>query len=189
LRGCGLTDWEIAAMKLHDPGLAPPDIAELVTKIHELRATSPIQIGPVFISYSHHDHAFVDALGGMLDEVGIRYWRDKEHLMAGRIEKQLGLAMKLYPTVILVLSHNSVESDWVEWEASKARELEKELDCDVLCPIALDSAWTTCQWPGPLRHQIENYHIVDFSSWQDVSFRRRQFKKLVEGLSRFYSPK
>ena len=47
----------------------------------------------------------------------------------------------LNPTVLLILSKNSVQSDWVEHEARTARELEKELKRDVLCPVARDAAW------------------------------------------------
>ena len=104
------------------------------------------------------------------------------------METQIDRAIRLNPTVLLVLSENSVESDWVEWESAKARELEKELGRDVLCPVALDEAWKTCSWPGPLRRQIEDYHILDFSGWRDTATLERQFGKLLDGLSLFYNP-
>ena len=107
-------------------------------------------------------------------------------MTAGRVEKQIDRAMRLNPTVILVLSEHSVESDWVEWEAKKARALEKELDRDVLCPVALDESWKTCTWPGPLRQQIEDYHVLDFSDWQQDDVFDRQFEKLVDGLGLHY---
>ena len=71
---------------------------------------------------------------------------------------------------------------------AKARALEKELGRDVLCPVALDEAWRTCSWPGPLRRQIEDYHILDFSGWRDTATLERQFGKLLDGLSLFYKP-
>ncbi len=112
-------------------------------------------------------------------------------MKAGRIEKQIDRAMRLNPTVLLVLSVHSVESDWVEWEASKARELERQYrnevkPRDILCPVALDDAWKSCDWPGPLRRQIEKYFILDFSAWREQETFDRQFERLIEGLGLFY---
>lgn len=36
------------------------------------------------------------------------------------MEAQLSRAIALNPTFLLVLSENSVASDWVEWEAARA---------------------------------------------------------------------
>ncbi len=120
------------------------------------------------------------------DEKRIRYWRDAHDLKAGRLEKQIERAIRHNPIVLLLLSEASVESDWVEWEVSKARELEKKEKRDVLCHVALDDAWKTCSWPGPLRRQIEDYLILDFFEGQDHAARERQFRKLLDGLGMFY---
>ena len=109
-------------------------------------------------------------------------------MKAGRLETQIDRAIRFNPTVLLVLSEHSVESDWVEWEVRKARELEKELKRDVLCPVALDAAWKSCPWPGRLRAQIEEYNILDFSAWRDAASFERQFGKLLDGLKLFYKP-
>ena len=79
-----------------------------------------------------------------------------------------------------------MRSDWVEHEARTARELEKELGRDVLCPVALDVAWKDCKWPARLREQIMEYHILDFSKWQDDAEFTKMFRKLVDGLDLFY---
>ena len=94
--------------------------------------------------------------------------------------------MRLHPTVLLVLSENSIESDWVEHEAESARELEKELKRDVLCPVALDGSWKEADWPKRLRRQIEKYNILDFSGWEDDGTFVRQWIKLLAGLNLFY---
>ncbi len=186
LRGCGLSDWEIEAVKLHRPLLSTDELTDITYEIHRLKGESPIQINPLFISYSHADTLFVEVLEMLLDNKHIRYWRDVHNLKAGRLETQIERAIRHNPIVLLVLSEASAESDWVEWEVSKARELEKAEKRDVLCPVALDDAWKTCSWPGPLRRQIEDYNILDFSEWQDDAAMERQFKKLIEGLGMFY---
>jgi hypothetical protein len=186
LRGCGLSDWEIEAAKLYRPGLSHEKIGDIIYRIHDLRAHQAIQVNSLFVSYSHTDGPFVDHLEGYLNEKGVRFWRDVHDATAGRLEKQIDRAMRLNPTVLLVLSANSVTSDWVEHEARKARELEQELGRDVLCPVALDDSWKTCRWPERLREQIMEYNILDFANWQDAAFFGRMFGKLIDGLDLFY---
>jgi uncharacterized protein YjbI with pentapeptide repeats len=186
LRGCGLSDWEIEAAKLYQPDLSREKISDILYRIHDLRADRAIQINKLFISYSHANGPFVDCLETYLNEKGIRFWRDVHDATAGRLEKQIDRAMRLNPTVLLVLSADSVQSDWVEHEARLARELEKELGRDVLCPVALDDAWKTCRWPERLREQIMEYNILDFSAWQDEAFFRRTAARLIDGLDLFY---
>jgi hypothetical protein len=43
----------------------------------------------------------------------IRYWRDVHNLVAGCMDSQIDRAIGLNPTVILILSKNSIDSDWV----------------------------------------------------------------------------
>jgi hypothetical protein len=108
------------------------------------------------------------------------------HAAAGRLEKQIDHAIRHNPTVLLILSEHSTESDWVEHEARLARKLEKELGCDVLCPVALDDSWKTCRWPERLREQIMEYNVLDFSGWQDEAFFHRMFTRLIDGLDLFH---
>ncbi len=65
---------------------------------------------------------------------GIRFWRDIHDATSGRLEKVVDRAIRQNPIVLLLLSENSVKSDWVEHEAQLARELEQELGRNVLCP-------------------------------------------------------
>jgi hypothetical protein len=66
LKGCGLADWEIESAKLYDPDLSDFELSEIPYRALELRMRGPIQISPVFISYSHADftepHPFARAL-------------------------------------------------------------------------------------------------------------------------------
>lgn len=186
LQGCGLSDFEISIAKLFNLESGPSESASLKRGIERLREVSPTLANPLFVSYSHADAAFAEKLESQLDQRGIRYWLDVHDLKGGRLETQIDRAIRLNPTVLLVLSERSVESDWVEWEASKARDLERELKRDVLCPIALDDTWKFCDWPGPLRRQIEDYHILDFSEWQNPDAFKHQFQKLIDGLGLFY---
>lgn len=181
LRGCGLSELEILTAKLWDPDLTGDALTTLLYRIHDLKTTAPIQKRYVFISYSHADASFAGEIEKRLDAQNIRYWRDVHELKAGRIETQIDRAINLHSIVLLVLSKHSVASDWVEWEISKARAIEKKLKRDAICPVTLDDAWKTADWPGPLRRQIEDYHILDFSSPTEA-----QFGKLIDGLNLYY---
>jgi uncharacterized protein YjbI with pentapeptide repeats len=186
LRGCGLPDWEIEGVKLHNPELSNEDVNKILYKMYDLRATQALQISPLFISYNHADNNFVNQLGSQLTEMGIRYWRDIKDLKAGRVEKQLDRAISQNPTVLIILSEHSLRSDWVEHEVRMARSLEKDTGRDVLCPVALDDSWKSSRWPKRIMEQIMEYNILDFSTWEDDSKFESMFRKLIDGLELFY---
>ncbi len=186
LRGCGLSDWEIESAKLYNPRLSNDEIDEILYKIHDLRASQALQISPLFISYSHTNTNFVDKIEAHLNATGIRFWRDVHDMKSGRLETQIDRAIRQNPTVLLVLSENSLSSDWVEHEVHLARELEKEMSRDVLCPIALDDSWKKSNWPKRIMEQIMEYNILDFSDWQNNEIFADTFSKLIDGLELFY---
>ncbi len=186
LRGCGLSDWEIESARLYDPRISNEEISRILYRMYDLRAQQPLQISPLFISYSHADSDFVNRLEVHLNELGIRFWRDIHDAVAGRLEKQIDRAIRYNPTVLLILSHKSLESDWVQHEVRKAREIEKDIKRDVLCPVALDDSWKSSSWPEHIMEQVKEYNILDFSLWTNHNNFKRMFKKLVDGLNLYY---
>jgi uncharacterized protein YjbI with pentapeptide repeats len=186
LKGCGVSDWEIESAKLYQPDLRNDEIVKIQYRIYDLRATQAIQLSPLFISYSHQDSKFVNQIDQSLTKKGIRFWRDVHDMKAGRMEKQIDQAIRQNPTLLLVLSKDSLESDWVEHEVRTARGLEKEMKRDVLCPIALDNSWKSNRWPARVMEQIKEYNILDFSDWQNEATFEQTFNKLVDGLGLFY---
>jgi uncharacterized protein YjbI with pentapeptide repeats len=186
LRGCGLKDWEIESAKLYELDLRNSEINDTIYKIYDVRAHQAIQINSLFISYSHTDSLFVDEIEKHLDEKGIRFWRDVHDATAGRLENQIERAIRLNPIVLVVLSADSVKSDWVQHEVRLARRQEINTNRDVLCPIALDDRWKSCHWPDRLREQIMEYNILDFSNWNNKDEFRQMFGRLLEGLDVFY---
>jgi uncharacterized protein YjbI with pentapeptide repeats len=186
LHGCGLSDADIEYAKLSNPELSNEEINRILYTIYDFRANQPIQVSPLFISYSHSDGTFVDKVEIQLNKKGIRFWRDIHDLKAGRMEKQIDRAIRQNPTVLLVLSKHSLSSDWVEHEVRTARELEKEMGRDVLCPVALDDSWKDSRWPKRVMEQIMEYNILDFSEWKDESKFDGMFRRLIDGLGLFY---
>jgi hypothetical protein len=190
LRGCGLSDWNIEEVSLYNQELSSKEVDQVLKNIYSLRTSQTLpkspQLSPLFISYSHADSEFVNNLGNCLTEKGIRYWRDIHDMKAGRMEKQVDRAIRQNPTVLLVLSKNSLASDWVEHEVKEARKLEKDMDRDVLCPVALDDSWKDSPWPKRVMEQIMEYNILDFSEWQDDRKFDEMFRRLIDGLELFY---
>lgn len=186
LRGCGLSDWEIEAAKLYNPDLANEERNKILYTIYDLQASQAIQVSPLFISYSQKDNSFVDKVENQLNNKGIRFWRDIHDLKSGRMEKQIDRAIRQNPTVLLVLSEHSLSSDWVEHEVRSARQLEKDMERDVLCPVALDDSWKDSKWPKRIMEQIMEYNILDFSGWEDDVKFEGMFRKLIDGLELFY---
>jgi len=186
LRGSGSSDWEVELVKLYNPGLSNNEITNIQYKMYDLRATQALQISPLFISYSHGDSTFVDKLESQLNEKGVRFWRDIHDMKAGRIEKQIDRAISQNRTVLLILSENSLKSDWVEHEVRMTRGLEKDMERDVLCPVALDDSWKSSRWPKRIMEQIMEYNILDFSAWEDDVKFEGMFRKLIDGLELFY---
>ena len=189
LRGCGLSDWEIENVKLYNPDLSNTEVNSILYRIYDLHATKAVQISPLFISYSHSDTDFVDKIGDQLNRKGVRYWRDIHEMKSGRMERQIDRAIELNPTVLIILSKHSLMSDWVEHEVRKARQIEKKLKRDVLCPVTLDGSWKkkkNAPWPKRIMEQIMEYNILDFSEWQDDHKFGEMFRRLIDGLELFY---
>ena len=186
LRGCGLSDADIEYAKLSNPDLSNEQTNKILYRMHELRANQAIQLSPLFISYSHADTTFVNKFDSHLIKKCVRFWRDVHDAKAGRLETQIDRAIRQNPTVLLILSEHSIQSDWVEHEVRTARELEKEMGHDVLCPVALDDSWKTSPWPKRVMDQVKEYNILDFSAWKDDGKFGSTFNKLIDGLGLFY---
>lgn len=179
----------IEVSKLYQKEISTTEVDDILYHIHDLLLGKSLQINPLFISYSHKDMPFVDVLDKKLRDQGLRVWRDIHDASSGRLEKVVSRAISRNPTVVLVLSKNSINSDWVQHEARLARELEIELKRDILCPIALDKSWENCSWPARLQEQIREYNILDFSNWKKGNDLDVKFRKLIEGLDLFYKVK
>jgi hypothetical protein len=147
-----------------------------------LTSTASIIAGRVFISYSSQDKEFASMLEKKLESSGFKCWRDEHSLLSGRITKQIQRAMTENDVVLVVLSKSSLSSDWVRWEVSSARNLEKISAHDVICPITIDSAWQSWSDDPVLRQEIVKYHIVDFEDWKIPDQFDDRFQKLLAGL-------
>ena len=196
LRGCGLSPWEILSAELYKRELTPPTLADLQYRIFDAWTKGRSLINGCFISYSWKDAEFVDRLRDRLMSEGINVWLDRHDMVAGTIQDQVWRAIQFHHATILVLSKDSVASDWVENELDMARSKEKAEGRAVLCPLTLDDAWKAKvgaeDGPGdPSRHlwrTLTQKLILDFSEWRTQAFDD-VFQKLVRGLNTNYAPR
>ncbi|HJO03868.1 MAG TPA: toll/interleukin-1 receptor domain-containing protein [Acidobacteriota bacterium] len=185
LRGCGLTDIDIEAANLSRPGIPSEEVTEIAYNIINLKTARPLATGGVFISYAPDDSEFVDAVASHLDARGVRYWRNARGLKPLRAERQTQRWVRAHDCVLLVLSKHSVNNDWVEREVAEANKLSRSRDTDVLCPIALDEAWKTCDWPGPILRRMKDHEVLDFSDWRDPAEFSPSCERLIDALPIF----
>jgi len=185
LRGCGLSDWEIEATKLYQPGLTPTQINDIAYRISGLRADPLIQFYSCFISYASEDHAFAERLYDDLQNKGVRCWFAPEDMKIGdpirdTIDQQIRLREKL----LLVLSSASLASVWVEDEVEAALEEERTSPDrrTVLVPIKIDHTVeeTDRAWARQIKRKR---HIGDFTSWKDDDAYQKALARLLRDLN------
>lgn len=181
LRHCGLEKWEIEMAKMHDPNLTPSEISDhLTTKVFPMRTPGSICLGGVFISYSHSNSDFVDKLYSRLKEKEIPVYLDKHDFTAGSLEKNISRAIRVNDQIVVVLSRESLASEWVWDEIATALEKEKELNMDVLFPVAVDSAWSkNPRNKRRLMRQLKERLILDFSVETEFD---ENLRKLITGM-------
>ncbi len=159
-------------------GAGIPDI--LITYISSL-VGQPIQYYSCFISYSSIDQAFTERLYADLQAKGVRCWLASEDLKIGaKIRPALDESIRLHDRLLLVLSQNSVTSQWVEQEVETAlaRERKEQRTRTVLFPIRVDNAVMTIEsgWPTLIKN---TRNIGDFTKWKDQDSYQKAFDRLL----------
>ena len=186
LRGCGLSDADIEYAKLSNPDLGEEERQNILNRIQNLRGAQALQVSPLFIAYSDADSTFVDKVGNSMTKKGIRYWRNMHDAKAGQMEKQSHGLICQNPTVLLILSEHSLNSDWAKNEIRTALGREKEIGRDVLYPVALDESWKNSRGSKQAMEQITQGHIFDFSAWRNDSQFDSLLRRLIDGLELFH---
>lgn len=140
-----------------------------------------------FISYSSKDQKFAERLYADLQSNGVRCWFAPEDMKIGdRIRDRIDQSIRLYDKLLLVLSEQSVMSQWVEDEVETAMEKERLTrergeERTVLFPVRLDEAVkvTTKAWAAKLRRQR---YIGDFTRWKNHDEYQKAFNRLLRDL-------
>ncbi len=129
----------------------------------------------VFISYSTSDQTFCTKLYEALTRAGIRVWYAPHNMRGGeKLETQLIAAIQKYDKLLVVLSPESMQSNWVNTELYTARQREITEKKQVLFPISITSFTEIRNWKAfdadsgrDLAREIREYFIPDFSGWEN----------------------
>jgi hypothetical protein len=149
-----------------------------------------IEFYSLFISYSTHDQEFADRLHADLQAKGVRCWFAPHKMQGGKkVHEQIDEAIRVYDKLLLILSPESMASEWVKTEIFKAREREISENRRVLFPIRLCSFEALRDWKlfdadagKNLAREIREYFIPDFSNWTDPGAYRKAFDRLLDDL-------
>lgn len=182
LVGCGLSNWQIENAKLFNPDLSNGEVNDILYNLHELRTDPAIQFHSCFISYSSKDHDFAEMLYEQLQDKGVRCWFAPEDLKIGDpFRQRIDEAIRLHDKLLLILSAESVASNWVASEVEAALEREDREKRLVLFPMRIDDAIEQCDtaWAAHLRR---TRHIGDFSNWKDHDSYSKAFERLLRDL-------
>ena len=155
-----------------------------------LGAVEPFQLYSCFISYSAKDEEFANRLHSRLRDAKARVWFAPEDIKGGeKIYEQIERAIQLHDRLLLVLSENSLRSNWVETEIRKAIETEKRENRRKLFPIRITDYETLKKWRcfdadsgRDLAVEVREYFIPDFSNWKNHDSFEAAFDKLLRDL-------
>lgn len=164
---------------------------EFITQIPALVASvSPIQFQSCFISYSHEDNEFAKRLHSAMQSENLRVWFAPEEMKGGKkLHEQIFQAIQLHDRLLLVLSNESMKSEWVMTEIRRAKKVEREENRRKLFPIRLVDFETIQKWEcfdadsgKDLGVEVREYYIPDFSNWKDHDSFESEFAKLLRDL-------
>ena len=164
---------------LYGVGVPEPFITHLRSLVNSI---SPIEFYSCFISYSSKDQEFAKRLHADLRSEGVRCWFAPEDLKIGdRLRPSFDEAIRVHDKLMVLLSENSVKSQWVEKEVETAFEKERQQKRIVLFPIRLDETAleTDEAWAADIRR---TRHIGDFSKWKHHNSYKESFDRLLRDL-------
>lgn len=143
---------------------------------------SALEFYSCFISYSNRDQKFAVRLHADLQAKGIRCWLAINDLRIGdKIRATLDEAIRRHEKLLVILTKDSIKSDWVEQEIETALARERREKKLVLFPIRLDDAVMDAEsgWPALLNN---TRHIGDFTKWKSYSAYEKAFARLIRDL-------
>ena len=149
-----------------------------------------------FISYSHKDEDFCQALAEQLRSRRLSVFLASDTMRAGKkLHEQIKEAIRTYDKLLLVLSSESMRSEWVSTEIYEARQREVREGRRVLFPIRIVPFDSIKQWAcfdadtgKDLAREVREYLIPDFEHWRDAKAFKASVARLVNDLRRDIAP-
>jgi hypothetical protein len=152
-----------------------------------------IQFYSCFIIYSGKDQLFAERLYADLQARGVRCWFAPHDVQGGKkLHEQIDDAIRVHERLLLILSPDSINSEWVKTEIAKARKREVIEKRRMLFPVLLKISYEELkQWEcfdadtgKDSAREIREYYIPDFSQWERPEKFKEEFDKLVRDLKK-----
>jgi len=160
-----LISWANSVGRVLDPGVRVEQLVDQAVVAKEVRRAERIQERVAFISHSTRDKPFVRRLAADLVAHGIKVWLDEQRLLVGdSVPEKIAQGLAESDFFLIVVSANSVESEWVEKELSTALVHEIERRKVTVLPIRVDDA----KIPNSIRDKL----YADFRGSYEDGFRR-----------------
>jgi hypothetical protein len=124
---------------------------------------SKSQLGKIFLSHSSLDKTFVRRLSTRLKKEGYDVWLDEKELLPGdKLSTKLSDAIELSKVILIVISENSLNSKWLQFELELAtrKMVEEGLR---LIPILIGNV--------EIPHQLKNIIYVDFKPGKKSGYK------------------
>ena len=161
-------------------GIGLPD--NYIDYIPSLFSGGAIAFYSVFITYSQENEDFAKRLYADLQDHGVRCWFAPEDMKIGdKIRHAIDSVIRLRDKLLIILSEDSVQSQWVETEVETALEEERERGETVLFPVKIDDAVMNTSIPWA-RQLVRTRHIGDFGSWKRHDDYQKSFDRLLQSL-------
>lgn len=172
LRGCGVPDDFITFIPSH------------------FSLQQAIQFYSCFISYSTKDVEFARRLYSRMRDEHLRVWFAPEDIKGGRkLYDQIEQAIQLHDRLLIILSEESMQSEWVLSEIRRARKVEIEQKRRKLFPIRLVDFEAIKNWERfdadsgmDIAAEVRSYFIPDFSDWKNHDSFEKGFARLLRDL-------
>jgi hypothetical protein len=171
-------------------GCGAPD--NFINYVHSLKGKA-FDFYRCFISYSIKDQLFAERLHDDLEDNGVMCWLAGKDLEGGKYNvDQINKAIRTHEKFLLILSENSIESEWVKTEIIIAKEHEDKEGKVVLFPIRLLDFEKIREWEffdsdtgRDLARDIRKFYIPSFKGCEkDNDAYQKEFDRLLDSLKK-----
>jgi uncharacterized protein YjbI with pentapeptide repeats len=137
-----------------------------------------------FISHSGKDLEFAEKLYTDLQNNGVRCWFASEDMKIGKKTwDSIYHYIRMRDKILLILSEDSISSDWVEEEVNAALSEEHKRKKPIFLPIRVDDAVLDSDqaWAEYIN---KTRNICDFSNWKDHDAYHQALDNLLNELKK-----
>jgi hypothetical protein len=160
-----LVNWANSVGHVLDLGVRVEHLVDQAVVTKEVRRAERTQERVAFISHSTRDKPFVRRLAADLVAHGVKVWLDEQRLLVGdSIPEKIAQGLAESDFFLIVVSANSVESEWVKKELSSALVHEIERRKVTVLPIRIDDA----NMPNSIHDKL----YADFRGSYEDGFRK-----------------